>query len=483
MNKKTTVKVFLIGILLLFTTLTFAQNKSEELDRLFNYYNENGSFSGAVLAAGNGKIIYRKAFGFSDFENKNLMRPSAVFNIASTTKPFTAAAIMMLKERGKLSYDDKLIDFLSDFPSYGKNITIRHLLTHTSGVPDFVNEMHLHYKIPVLTTRLVYDSLKAQTSLNFNPGEKYSYSNSGYFLLALIIEKVTGKTYREYLEKNIFKPLGMNTTYAYDESMTDVPNRVNAYVGYWQKNEDDLKLKVAGEGNIYSTVSDLFLFEQALYHNRLIKTETMVEAYNTANLLPIREGLNYGFGWNIKNDTSGTIVYHPGGNGGFRCQLWRHLDKKRTLIVLSNNTFLSSCPNILSGAQKIMKGESYTLGEIPITELFYKIFYEKGFDTAMERIKQEKKKNDPKYCYPEKNINNLGLEFMFFRKEPHHAVEIFKFNAELYPESWNTYDSLAEGYLQIGENKLAIEAFDKSLKLNPKNTNAAKRLKKLKKDK
>ena len=459
--------IIFILIDILFPNSISAQNKNEALDQWFNYYHENGSFSGVVLAAENGKIIYRKAFGFSDFTNMELLEPSAVFNIASTTKPFTALAVMMLKERGKLSYEDKLIDFLPDFPSYGKEITIRHLLTHTSGVTDFVNEMHLHYRLSVLTTQSVYDSLKAQPSLNFESGTQYSYSNSGYFLLAIIIEKVSGKSYREFLETNIFNPLKMSNTYSYDETMAEIPKRVNAYVGYWKKCEDDLQFKVPGEGNIYSTVSDLFLFDQALCGSRLVQPETIREAFDTRNSVPVREGLKYGFGWHIKNDTSGTIVYHPGANGGFRCQFWRHLRKKQTLIVLSNNTFLSSCPRILSGAQKIMKGEPFAFGGIPITELFYISLKDHGFETAMKRIRETKDMINTRYSYPENDINNLGLEFLFFKNDPHHAVEIFKFNVELYPESWNAYDSLAEGYIRIGKDELALKAFEESLKLNP----------------
>lgn len=473
------IKIFLI-LLIFSSTNIFTQNKSIELDKLFTYYNQNGSFSGVVLAAESGQIIYKKAFGFSDFENKKVLDTSAVFNIASTTKPFTAVAIMMLKEQELLSYDDKLLKFFPAFPSYAKDIKIRHLLTHTSGITDYENDMHLSWKVPVMTTGLVYDSLIAQPFLNFSPGEKYSYSNSGYFLLALIIEKVSGKSYREFMEENIFKPLGMNHSYTYDEQIINIPNRVNAYVGYWQKNEDDLNMKVPGDGNIYTTASDLFLFEQALYSNRLLQQTTIAEAYDTTGLFTIKKNeLKYGFGWNIIHDSSGYYTYHPGALGGFRCQLWRNLDKKQTLIILSNNTFLQSCAGVLSGAQNIMKDKPYALGGIPITELFYKNFYLKGFNMAMKKIKKAKASNDSTFSFSENEINNLGLDFLFFKKDPFKAVEIFNFNVELYAESWNAYDSLGEGYLQIDNNKLAIEAFEKSLKLNPENTNASSRLKQL----
>jgi CubicO group peptidase (beta-lactamase class C family) len=473
-----------ILLIVVLTTLsvcnTIAQEKSSQLDSLFSYYNEYGSFSGVVLAAENGKMNYLKAFGFSDFEKKKVLDTSAVFNIASTTKPFTALAIMMLKEQKKLSYEDKLVKFLPDFPSYTKDITIKQLLTHTSGIKDYENELHLSRKIPVLTSKIVYDSLIHQKNLNFNPGEKYSYSNSGYFLLAQVIEKISGVSYKEFIEKNVFHPIGMSHSCVLEETTKAIPNRVNAFTGYWQKNEDDLNCKVPGDGNIYTTAMDLFRFEQSLYSDILIQQKSLKAAYDTSALKPAMKHVKYGFGWMIESDNAGSIVFHPGGLGGFRCFLWRNLDTRSTLIILSNNTFLADCRNMLSSAQKIMKGQPYTLGKIPITELFYEKYSVRGFNTALKAICEEKKKQNSIYIFPELLINNLGLEYLFFKNEPYSAVELFKLNVELYPKSWNTWDSLGEAYLSISDNKSAIAAFEKSLKLNPKNNNAEERLNKLK---
>lgn len=475
--------IFYVFGCIIFSNPVYAHENNEKLNEFFTHYSEYGSFSGVVLAAENGRIIYHKAFGFKDYEKKLPMDTSAVFNIASTTKPLTAIAIMMLKEQGKLSYDDTLAKFFPDYPAYGDKITIRHLLTHTSGIPDFTNEMLLHHKLPVMTTQVVYDSLKAQDSLNFEPGAKYRYNNSGYFLLALIIEKITGKSYRDYVNENIFIPLGMNNTYAYDEWMTDIPDRVHAYSELWEKDDNDMKLQVPGEGNIYTTASDLFLFEQALYDDRLVQTETMAEAYDTEDLfVNERNGTVYGFGWHIKHDSTGTVVYHHGGNGGFRCQLWRCLDKKNVLIVLSNNTFLSSCPGILAGAQKIMKGEQYSLGQIPVSHLFYRTWHEQDFDAAMNAVMQERNDRASVYEFDEMDINMLGYFFME-RKEHHEAIEVFKMNVELYPESSNVYDSLGEAYMEAGEKALAIINYEKSLELDPGNTGAVKMLEELRKTK
>jgi CubicO group peptidase (beta-lactamase class C family) len=459
-----------------------AQNKSMQLDSLFNYYSNNGSFSGVVLAAENGKVIFNKMYGFSDYENKRPMDSSGAFNIASITKPFTALALMMLKEKGKLSYEDKLLKYLPDFPTYAKDITIRHLLTHSSGIKDYANELHLSRVLNVLTTKIVYDSLIHQPRLNMKPGEKYSYSNSGYFLLALIIEKVSGMSYKEFIEKEVFRPLGMYHSYVLTETDTVIPNRVNGYYGNWQKDMDDLNCRVPGDGNIYTTASDFFLFTQALDNYSIVSKKTLEEAYDTSSAKSIRKGIKYGFGWIIQNDSTGTIVSHNGGLGGFRCQLWRNLKKHNTLIVLCNTTFLAECSGILPAAQNIMNDKPYSLGKIPITELFYEKISQRGFQAAMRAIRKEKANANSIYSFPEMIINNLGLDFLL-QKKPLFAIEVLKLNVELYPESWNAWDSLAEAYFATGNYNFSVDADKKSLQLNPENKYAKERLNKLKSNK
>jgi len=452
-----------------------AQDKGADLDKLFSYYHEMGMFNGAVLAAEAGQIIYSRAFGFADFEKKISLTSSSVFCIGSVTKPFTALAIMILKEQGKLAYDDKLIKFFPEFGTYAQDVTIRHLLTHTSGILDYANDLGMQLRHPVLTNTLVFDTLVRQSALKFQAGEKFAYSNSGYFLLAMVIEKVSGKKYREYLADTIFRPLGMNDTYAYDETMAAIPNRVNAYVAPWQKNDEDLQFKVAGNGNIFSTIHDLWLFDRALYGETLIRQSTLREAYDTTRLIANNKaGRKYGFGWHIM----GQVASHRGGLGGFRCQYWRNIEKQDALIVLGNNTWLSSCPAILTGAQNIMLGKPYSLAKQDVTALFFEQWYLKGFELALRRIQEAKAGARERYDFPEQSINDLGYTFMN-RMEFREAVEIFKLNVELYPESANAYDSLGEAYWKAGDTEQAIFNYEKSLKLDPQNTGAVEILKKL----
>lgn len=465
--------------LALFLSHTFAQEKRVLLDSLLTYYYENGRFNGVALIAEEGKVSYHKAFGFADFEDKAELDTSAVFNVASITKPFTALAIMKLKEQGQLSYSDKLIKYFPDFQSVGSDITIHNLLTHSSGIKDYENELHLRSEIRLLTTKFVYDSLRNQKELNFNPGERYSYSNSGYFLLALIIEKVSGKSYKEFIEENIFRPLDMEHSFVLDESNTEIPGRVKSYTGFWQENEDDLDCRVPGDGNIYTSAMDLLRFEQSFYGNKVIQPETLKSATDTADFPTIRPGLKYGYGWMLEKSSAGTSAYHSGGQGGFRSWIWRNPDTHTTLIILSNTTFLADCKGVLSETNKIMKGQCFSLNKIPITELFYEKYFLKGFGLAMKSIRQEKNKANTLYSFPEQLINNLALDFLFLKNNPAAALELFKFNVELYPDSWNAWDSLGETYYAAKNNELARQAFEKSVKLNPKNTSAQEKLKKL----
>ncbi|MBU1013920.1 MAG: serine hydrolase [Bacteroidetes bacterium] len=461
---------------------TVAQTRSEKLDELFCYYNENGMFNGAVMAAENGKIVYNKAFGFSDFENKTPFDSIAVFAIGSITKPFTATAIMMLKEKGLLSYDDKLSKYFPEFPAQASTITIRNLLTHTSGIPDFRGNKFKVFKQPMITNKMALDTLINNFHLEFQPGIKYRYSNSNYLFLALIIEKISGMSYKKFIDDKIFKPAGMNKTYIADEYSDASPNRVNAYVYYWDKTDYDLQDRASGHGNIYSTVYDLFLFDQALYSNKLLKQETLNEAYNFSLYLDSKNSYRYGLGWRIEGETEGRgIVAHRGAIGAFRGLLWRDINNKNTLIILTNNWWLSEIPEILQGAQSIMEGKDYKLAKVSIQALFLDNWYMYGFDAALNKMRKVVTEAPDHYNYSEDLLNNLAYYFVYSRSEPSFAKSILEFSLEVYPESAVLWDSLGEMNSILNNIQTAISCYEKSLELDPENANAQKMLDKLRK--
>lgn len=470
--------------LLIYSTPFLAQNpideKIQKINNLFSYYNENGMFNGVVLVAENGKISYHKAFGFSDFENKIPLNTSSVFSIASLTKPYTATAIMMLEERGLLSYDDKLSKYLPEFPAYADGIKIEHLLTHTSGIIDYLSRgLRLQHKAPIITIQVVLDSLIRQPNLSFPTGNKYSYSNSNYLLLALIIEKVSGLSYREFLEENIFDPLGMKDSYVRDEINSNIPDRVNAYDAYWEKNEDDLKYFDIGGNGIYSTAYDQFLFDQALHTEKLVSQASLQNAFDTTGLLD-RQKYVYGYGWKIPIDIEGNIVFHNGAIGGFCCELWRSIDKKESLIILSNDTWIRFVPDIISGAENIMQGKPYELGKKSAAVLFFESWYMNGFQAAMEKLKSAMNMTPQEYYLEPWEIHFLGQSLFLDKNYLEEAIEVFEFSTEMFPQGPVLWSTLGEAYMKNSQNDLAIQCYEKVLELNPESSNARKMLNKLK---
>lgn len=463
-------KIFNNSILVFFVVLINviplqSQDIKENLHKFFSYYNQNGMFNGVVLAAENGKVVFTKAYGFADFENKISLETSSVFAIGSITKPYTATAIMMLMERGLLSYDDKLVDFFPDFPSYANEITIRHLLTHNSGLVDYINNLSLLDKLPEVNSKSAYDSIICQPKLKSVPGERYSYSNSNYLLLGLIIQKVSGKTYREFIKENIFHPLDMDNSYVYDETVENIPGRVNPYAAFWEKTDSDIRHKANGCGNIYSTAYDQFLFDQALYTDKLVSQKTMQEAYDTTGLLD-RRNYVYGYGWKIPINQQERIVYHNGSVGGFQGQLWRLLSEKKTLIILCNNTWISKQSDILSGAENIMLGKPFSFGQISAEELFYETWYMNGFDAGVTKLRQVYQNGFKKYYLFPYEINAIGYHFIN-RNEISQAIEIFKLSVEMYPDNYHLLDSLGEAYLKAGDKVNSAKYYNKALEINP----------------
>lgn len=310
---------------------------------------KKAGFSGVVLVAENGKIQFYEATGKRRFETNEDLQKTDIFEFASITKQFTAMVIMMLKERGKLNFDDQISKFVQvPYP----NITIRHLLTHTSGLPDYQAVMDKHWdksKIAGNPEILEYLNRYAPPVL-FQPGEKYSYSNTGYVLLASIAEKAAGKDFIEMCREWIFKPLKMRDTnirsleekarvknFAVGHQKDEKGNYVNA--GNFRASDYTIWLgNRKGPGRISGTAQDLLKWDTALYTEKLIKKETLAEAY-TGGILNNGEKINYGFGWSVLTDKSGNkYVQHTGGNPGISNIIIRFLTDKRLIIVLCNNS-------------------------------------------------------------------------------------------------------------------------------------------------
>ena len=330
-------------LVLFITHYSFSQKK---FDTIFTGYKD---FSGVLLIAENEKPVYHQAFGYREFEPQIPLQTSDIFELASVSKQFTAMIIMMLKEKGKLSYDD-LVEKYLEIPY--KGITIRHLLTHTSGLPDYQEIMDKYWdKTKVAGNPDCIEYLnKYAPPKRFEPGEKYEYSNTGYLLLASIAEKASGKDFIDMCRKWIFRKLKMKSTgirtLAQKKAIKNfaighiyVEER-NKYVRADSFPSSDYTIWLGnrkGPGRISSTAADLLKWDRALYTDKLINQLTLEEAFTPMKLN--KDSLsNYGFGWSLRTDSIfGKIVSHTGDNPGYKTQVIRYIDKEKTIIVLNNN--------------------------------------------------------------------------------------------------------------------------------------------------
>jgi len=329
----------------------FAKGQQDQFDSLFAGVKDSMAigFSGVVMIADNGKPVYHKAFGYREFENQISLQASDIFELASVSKQFTAMIIMMLKEKGKLNYDDSVSKFI-DIPYRG--ITIRHLLTHTSGLPDYQDIMDKYWdKTKVAGNPDCIEYLnKYAPPKRFEPGEKYEYSNTGYLLLASIAEKASGRDFTALSRKWIFKKLKMRSTdirtleekkattgFAIGHIYVEDRNKWVRADSFPSSNYTIWLGNRKGPGRISSTATDLVNWDQALYTKKLVKRSTLEEAFAPMKLND--GGLsNYGFGWALRADSLlGRIVWHDGDNPGYKTQIIRYIDQKKTIIVLNNN--------------------------------------------------------------------------------------------------------------------------------------------------
>lgn len=317
----------------------FAQRTSPipRIDSTLTYLHQRELFNGTVLIAEKGKVLYKKAFGLNAASGSPLTTTSA-FNLASVSKQFYAMMTMMLKERGKLSYDDPVRKHIARFPYPA--ITIRHLLNQTSGLPEYFDiAMGRMTLLDTLTNASMLDILaERKPALVFEPGSRWEYCNTNYTTLASVIEAVSGMKVEDFLQQYIAKPLKMNDTYIYHLGMKRSPaSRVFGFKVEGGKRVSDDLIRfdgIVGDGNVYASVEDLLKWDQALYTEKLVKKATLQEAF-TPGRLNNGERTHYGFGWGV--DETGKKLAHTGGWVGFRTIIVRYTDKNQTLLVFDNS--------------------------------------------------------------------------------------------------------------------------------------------------
>jgi CubicO group peptidase (beta-lactamase class C family) len=308
-----------------------------KLDALFGDYARPGSPGASVMVIKRGKILLAKGYGLANLEEKAPCGTNTNFRLASVTKQFTAMSVMILVERKKLSLDERLTDCFPEFPAYGNQIMVRQLLTHTSGLIDYEDVIPKGTEIPVLD-RDVLRLLARQDKTYFPPGTKYRYSNSGYALLALIVEARSGNAFARFLKENIFRPLKMANTLAYEQGLSVVPHRAYGYSpdgNGFKRTDQSLTSSVLGDGGIYSSVADLYQWDQALYTDKLVNRKMLKLAF-TPGPATEHPDTGYGFGWFIGQYRGLREIWHSGNSIGFTTRIARFPDRKFTVIILTN---------------------------------------------------------------------------------------------------------------------------------------------------
>jgi CubicO group peptidase (beta-lactamase class C family) len=334
-----------------------AAKLEKQLDDYLTAAHDVWKFHGAALVAKDGKVILEKGCGLANIELGVPNTPEMKFQIGSITKQFTATAVMQLQEKGLLSVDDSTTKHLPDYPKEtGDKVTIHHLLTHTSGIPSYTNMSEFMEKkaIPVSLEDLM--ATFKDKPLEFEPGERWNYSNSGYIVLGAIIEAVSGQTYEDYIRENIFEPLNM-TNSGYDHRDRIIINRAAGYTEDENGellNADFVHMSVPyAAGALYSTVGDMLLWDQALYTEKILKKSSLEKMFT-----PVKD--NYGYGWMIRETYGRTHISHGGGINGFRTTFSRWVDDKACVVVLSNNDN-APVEAIAGGLAAIMFGEPYDM--------------------------------------------------------------------------------------------------------------------------
>ena len=336
---------------------------ASQLDPIFSALANDKSPGVAVLVRKDGRMLFERGYGVRDLRSLAKNDSQTDFRLASCSKQFTAMSVMLLVHEGKLRYDDKLTDVFRDFPAYGKAVTIRNLLNHTSGLPDYEDLMAAAEKrkgAPLWTPTHqiqdaeVLDLLKQETAGKFAPGTQWSYSNSGYVVLGLVAAKIFGRPFRECLRERIFAPLKMSQTIAYQKGQNEVTSRAYGHSkdgNTWKETDQSPTSATLGDGGIYSSLTDLAKWDEALAQHRLLTEKEMQPALTTAQLTTgvqptwpassdRSEGtaVSYGFGWFLDPYRNHARMWHYGDTVGFHTYIQRFPADRLTIIILCNRT-------------------------------------------------------------------------------------------------------------------------------------------------
>lgn len=487
-------------LLILVPSLAKADSRTQRLDTYFAAQAASGGFNGNVLVAERGRVIYQRSFGYADFEDKRPNTADTEFEMASIGKVFTAIAVLQLAERGKIGLDEPLATYFPTFPY--KTITIRRLLSHSSGLTELEPAM-TRYEArlgrPLEMSDLVPAIAAADLPLVLKPGEKWWYSNLGYELLAHLVEVRSGERFDAYVTRHITHVAGMRRTYLKTAAINgndtlavarnyDYPApyasrraRLEGESGYYNG-------RVYGNAGIISTTGDMLKLDRALGAGRLLKAETLALAYGADKLAdgsPVYVWKNIGgmgeaddaLGWFVFRDRSdGQVVWHAGGMPGCVTLFLRGLDKDQTVIIFDNTGSEGLYKKGLS-ALRILNDRAPLPTPRSLSRAYGRALMEQGEDSAFALLLAGK--DDPnQYALAEDDLNNLGYRFADDGRLEQ-ALGTFRAALAIWPQSDNLHESYGEILERSGRKAEAAQMYRRSLRLNPANADAKQRLAKI----
>ncbi|KPH14007.1 serine hydrolase [Chryseobacterium sp. ERMR1:04] len=490
-------RIFFLIILTAFFSTTLS---GQEFNTLFSTLSKNNLFNGSVLISQSDKTVFSNSYGYANIEKKEKITNQSQFPIASVTKTFTATGILQLKQKGKLNIDDSVQKYLQDFPY--PNITIKQLLNNTSGLAQYYNLFDTVIKEQpekiISNQDIIPTFIRFKTPLSFVPGSQWDYNNLNFCLAAMIIEKVSGMTYANYMAQYIFDPAKMKDSFVPLNRKIKKANQVELYTypnSYSTQLVNTTTLKdpfviseksnFYGNGGIVSTALDLQKYLKALFTYQILGKKELEEAL-TATILNDgkkvsyqfegKEG-SYGLGWAMYTDESnGKIVFHDGLITGLTSILLHNITKNESLVLLSSIGNSPVFP-ISNAVLQITDNKPYTIPAQSLSRIYGSLL-ESGNKEKADQLIQEYLKDPSGYEANERDFNRLGYQFLRLQKNDI-SLQTFYSATLIFPKSANIYDSYGEALLQSGKKEEAMKMYQKSLELNPESTNAKEMINKI----
>ncbi len=483
LTKTEVVRLGVIGCWILLSSVALGQSvKHRALEQLFQRFHEQESFQGVVLVADQGEVVYRAAYGLADHSANVSNTLDTRFHIASISKQFTAALVLQLVEDGLVHPDSSLLTY---YPAYradvGARVSIHHLLTHQSGIPNYTS-------LPYVWSDSIKSAYPAEVlvkkfgsgDLEFEPGSRFQYSNTGYLLLSIVAERVTGLPFDVLMRRSILTPAGLRHS-GVNQSASGVKGLALGYEKTSQgfmPSEEMHMANLQGAGNMYATVEDLYRWDQALYEHQILSekmTQAMMRPYVSADnqwIPPYRNSYGYGVGLasiSLTDENTVPMIFHSGHVHGFSSFYARFPEDQQVVIMLSNTGNLSTVRmnQLAQEVLKVLHNQPYTLPERDWAEEVYQTVRREGTAAAIRHF--QRLKDDFPYQFQNSSSLLQALGERLVEEGDDQAIDIFWFNSQLHPH-WSTFYRLAVAHQAADQTEAAVRYYRQALSLNPQRT-------------